>query len=240
LFKVKAGTMKVGADLTNKPKSEDCTEEKFERFTASYNNNLKSKPEDEACRKEKFERFTANYNNNANDDEEEDDEKKKAEAKKMQDKFLTQAVKITDANAVDEEQLLEAMIFHFKKELSKWSLKWKSLKIMNSLVTFIVMLINFVVVLLFQIPIDANLRKTLAMILPVVSSLLIAFQNKLAWETKAAATEKSVIFYKKLTRHLKSRLEILRAGAEVTDVFDFVNSTLIAEMSEVPQALLAY
>ena len=31
----------------------------------------------------------------ANDDEEEDDEKKKAEAKKMQDKFLTQAVKVS-------------------------------------------------------------------------------------------------------------------------------------------------
>jgi len=171
-----------------------------------------------------------------------DDKAKKAKPKKQAkpDAFLTKAIKVGKVKNVDRIAVMNQLLLNIQDEEESWNRMWKCLKVLNVLILIVVMGINLLQVLVQVLNLDKVTLRILSTCLPVVSSLFISFQNKFSWDDKADISKKSLEFYRKMLKHVETRIRLEEVGGKVTDVINLWNASLVSEMKDIPQTVLPY
>jgi len=154
--------------------------------------------------------------------------------------FLNKAIKVGDSEKLNNKVVIDQLLINIKNEEVSWNTFWKRLKKMNLAILVIVLLINLIQVLIQLVVVNEETLKILATCLPVISSLFITFQNRFSLNDKAEVSKTSLEFYRKMLKHVETRIRLEEVGGKVTDVINLWNASLVSEMNEIPQALFYF
>jgi len=165
---------------------------------------------------------------------------KKKPKKQQPSAFLHKSIKLGKLKSVDSNLVMLNLLNHVKAEEQSWDRLWKCLKVSNLFIVVSIMGINLVQVLINLVGLKEQTIKVVSTCLPVISSLLISFKNKFSWDDKSEISKTSVEFYRKMIKHIESRIRLEKVGATVTDAINLWNASLVHEMKAIPQAVVPY